>query len=124
MGNPVDITATGLTSNTTTTHLAIAFRGVDLTQPLDVNTPSIAFNSSTGSPNPPPITTVTNGAMVVALGFLDDDRIAQSADAPSTYTFAAASQSSSAGATVMAAYKELTIAGTDDPAIFITSSDD
>jgi hypothetical protein len=124
MGNPVDTTATGLTSGTTITHLAIAFRGVDLTQPLDVNTPSIAFNPSSGSPNPPAITTVTNGAMVVALGFLDDDRVAGSADAPLTYTFAAASQSSGTGSTVMAAYKELTVAGTDDPGTFTTTSDD
>jgi hypothetical protein len=122
MGNPVDTTASGLTNDSRTPHLAIAFRGVDSTTPLDATSPAVASGES-GSPNPPSITTATNNAVVVALGFLDDDRVSASAGAPTNYTFAAASQSSSGGATVMAAFRTKTPAGSEDPGAFSTSSD-
>ena len=123
MSDPVDTVVSGLDSSTTDTHIAIAFRGVDQSNPLDVSSPSLNTGGS-GSPNPPAITTSTNGAVVVALGFLDDDQIASSLGPPSGYTFAAASDSSSRGATMMSAYKTVTTAGTEDPGTFNTSSDD
>jgi hypothetical protein len=123
MGNPVDTTASGLTNNITTTHLAIAFRGVSSTTPLDATSPAVATDDA-GSPNPPAITTATNNAVVVALGFLDDDLVSASAGAPTNYTFAAASQSSSSGSTVMAAFRTKTPAGSEDPGAFSGGSDD
>jgi hypothetical protein len=117
MPNPVDTTASGLTNDTTTTHLAMAFRGFDPDNILDVTPPNIATATS-GMPNPPSITTANNDAMIVAIGFLDDDLVAGSVTAPSGYTLATASQSPSAGATVMAAYKVRQTAGADDPAAF------
>jgi hypothetical protein len=123
MPNPVDTTATGLTSNSTTTHLAIAFRNVNQANPLDVTPPAI-FADEGSNINPPAITTVTNGAMVVALGFLDDDRIANTLTEPTGYILSAASQSSSTGATVMAAHKLIPIAKLEDPPNFTTTSDD
>jgi hypothetical protein len=123
MGNPVDTTATGLTNDVRTAHLAIAFRGVNPTTPLDVSSPSVATGGS-GTPNPPPITTVTDNSVVVALGFLDDDNVAATAGAPANFTFAAASQGSSGGATVMAAFRLKTPAGSENPGAFSGGDDD
>lgn len=108
MGSTPDTTATGLSSGSA--HLAFAFRGVDTTTPLDVTPPSVATNIS-GMPNPPSITTVTDNSVLVAVGYLDDDSVASSITAPSTYTLLNAAQSSG---TIMAAYKTLATAGTDD----------
>jgi hypothetical protein len=112
MSSSPETTATGLTSSSA--HIAFALRGVDTTTPLDVSPPS-RTTGLTGTPNPPSITTVTENAMIVACGFLDDDNVAASVTAPSTYTLLTAAQS---GATVMAAYKSTTTPTTDDPAAF------
>lgn len=122
MPDPVDTVVTGLTNNTTTTHMAVAFRGVDQTTPLDVPPPNNT-SAATLTPNPPAITTLTDGAMIVALGFLDDDRVANTAGAPAGYTFAGASQSSGTGATVMTAYLASTTAGSFDPGAFSGGND-
>jgi hypothetical protein len=123
MGDPVDTTVSGLTNDARTPHLAIAFRGVNPTTPLDVSSPGVTDGGS-GTPNPPAITTTTNNAVVVALGFLDDDNVASTAGAPTNFTFAAASQGSSGGATVMAAFRTKTPAGSEDPGAFSGGSDD
>jgi hypothetical protein len=121
MGSPVDTSASGLTNDSRTTHLAVAFRGVDPNNPLDVPATSEAI-SGQGLPNAPQIVTITNNAMIVALGFHDDDLIANSIQAPTGYTFGAASQSTSIGSTVMAAHKVLATAGAEDPPPFIDTN--
>jgi hypothetical protein len=118
MGVTPDTTATNLASSSA--HIAFAFRGVDTTTPLDVTSPAIATATS-GMPNSPSITTTTDTAMIVAAGFLDDDAVAASVTAPSTYTLINAAQN---GATVMAAYKLKSPAGADDPAVFGGSGTD
>jgi hypothetical protein len=118
MGATPDTTATNLASSSA--HIAFAFRGVDTASPLDVVSPAISTNT-TGMPDPPSITTVTNNSVIVACGFLDDDAVASSVTAPSTYTLLNASQN---GATVMAAYKTKTPAGADNPAAFGGSGTD
>jgi hypothetical protein len=111
MGATPDTTATGLASNSS--HIAFAFRNVNTTTPFDVTTPTISTSTS-GMPNPPSITTVTNNAVIVACGFLDDDELT-AVTAPATYTLIRFFADSG---TVMAAYKTKTPAGADDPAAF------
>lgn len=123
MGNPVDTTVSGLTNDVRTPHLAIAFRGVDPTTPLDATPPTVTTGGS-GRPNSPAITTVTDTAWVISLGFLDDDNVASTVTAPTNYTFLAASQGSSGGATVSAAYRVKTPAGAEDPGAFAAGGDD
>ncbi|KKL19659.1 hypothetical protein LCGC14_2463240 [marine sediment metagenome] len=60
------------------------WRGLDTTTPEDA-TPTGAGGSS-GMPDCPSITTVTDGALVFAIGFLDDLKIASTVTAPSGYT--------------------------------------
>lgn len=50
----------------------IVFRGVDTVTPVDA-TATTATGSGDANPNPPSISTVTNGAVVLAVGFADDD---------------------------------------------------
>ena len=111
-----DTTVTGL-SATDVINIAIVFRGVNTTTPLDVAVPGAASNT-TGMPNPPSITTTTNNAMVVAIGYLDDDII--TATAPTNFTLARTANYGSAGAggTVMAAYRVKTPAGAEDAGVF------
>lgn len=117
MADPVDISAGGLLNNARACHIAIAFRGVDPDNIFDVASPTITTFTS-GMPNPPAITTVTDKTTIIALGFLDDDRVAAAVVPPSGYTLAIASQSRLAGATMMAAYKELSSTATEDPGAF------
>lgn len=123
MGATPDTTATNLASNSV--HIAFALRGVNTTTPLDVTPPAIA-SLSTGMPNSPAITTATNKAFIVACGFLDDDAVASSVTAPSTYTLIIAADTTAGGlpGTVMAAYKILNTAGADDPSAFGGSGTD
>jgi hypothetical protein len=123
MGDPVDTAISGLTFDGQTTHLAVVFRGVDQSTPFDAAYVRMPNNDEIGTPDPSPITTVTDGAMVVALGYLDDDKVASGVTAPTGYTLAATSQSVVAGVTVMAAYKVLATAGTEDPGAFGGGSD-
>jgi hypothetical protein len=59
---PTSVSITGNTSG-----LVAAFRGVDTTTTFDVTAPT-ATNGTAGMPNPPSITTVTDGAFVLAVG--------------------------------------------------------
>ena len=54
-----------------TAYVALVFRGVDTSTPLDA---SITSGTGTGEPNSPSITTVTNGAVVVSAFLLNDGR--------------------------------------------------
>lgn len=125
MPDPVDSSVTGLTAGGSDSgHLAVVFRGVNQTTPIDVTTET-SLNTA-GDPNPDVITTVTDGAMVVALAFLDDDLAEGGITAPSGYTLADANEfgSSGSGGTVMAIYKLVATAGVEDPGIITTNDDD
>jgi hypothetical protein len=116
MPDPVDATATGLSTGSGTAHLAIALRNVNLSTPTDVSSPTVASGFS-GTPNPPSITTATNKAMVIALGFFEEKGDEPSPTAPAGYTMAAAT--TSLGSTsVMAAYSLASAAGAYDPGAF------
>lgn len=56
------------TSHSNTAYAVQIFRGVDTSSPLDVATQIQTFVNDTPRPNPPSITPVTAGAMVVACG--------------------------------------------------------
>lgn len=111
MGATPDTTATNLSSSSVA--IAFAFRGVATTGQFDVTTPAIATNTI-GMPDPPSITTVTNNAMVVVVGFLDDDAV--TATAPTNFTLARTANYGNG--TVMAAYRVKSPAGTEDAGVF------
>jgi hypothetical protein len=116
MGATPDTTVTGL-STSAAIHIAIVFRNVNTTTALDVASPTRTTNTA-GMPNPPSITTVTNNAMVVVIGYLDDDVI--TATAPTNFTLARTANYGSAGAggTIMAAYRTKSPAGAEDAGTF------
>lgn len=122
MGATPDTTATNLQS-TSSGHIAFAVRGVSTTTVLDATVPSISTSATTGNPNPPAITTVTNNAMVLAFGFIDDVATAATTTAPSGYTLISAFDASGGG-TVMAAQTIKSAAGAEDPGAFTVGSID
>jgi len=101
------------------------WRGCNTTTILDQTTPSDSTGTS-GLPDCPSITTVTAGALVIAVGLLDDDDASASAVAPTGYSNLIAADtgqaSSNAGATVFLASKEVVAPGADDPAAFTGSA--
>ena len=112
--------ATGTSTEINVDHgnwIAFAFRNVNTTTPLDVTTTKYG-TSSNSRPNPPAITTSTDDTMIVAFGFIDDHSGVSALTAPSGYTQAAYNYNSSYNASVMAIYKALPSAGTDDPGQF------
>lgn len=113
------ITSVSLTHSSCqyTSGICFALRGIDPANVLDVATPSRAIGSS-GMPNAPSITPITDGAMVLAFGFLDDDLV--TATAPSGYTMIKYHQEDNAffRSTAMVAYKILASAGAEDPGVF------
>jgi len=124
MPDPVDTSVTGLTAGGSDSgHLAVVFRGVDQTTPIDATT-TTATNTA-GDPDPGAVTTATDGAMVVAFAFLDDDLIS-TPTAPSGYTLADFNTfgSSGAGGSVMAVYKIEASAGPENPGTIVTNGDD
>lgn len=102
-----------------------ALRNVDTVTPFDTTTTTAAPSVSSSTPDPPSITTVTDGAWV--LGF-----IAHEAD--DTYTpptgYTLAWEDSSTGDTPSehtsgaVAYKEVATAGAEDPGAFTGSTND
>jgi hypothetical protein len=101
MGATVDTQISGLTNNTTTTHMAFAFRGVSQTSPVALGN----VNTTTTTPTPGSVTITNapnNNARIISLGFLDDDRVAATVTPPINQTLISAAQSSGTGATVMA----------------------
>lgn len=100
------------------------WRGADPTTPID-NTPTSATGSS-GMPNPPSYDTITDGALVIAIGFLDDDNIASGSSAPSGYSNHLANDNSgnADNASTLIASMEKALAGTENPAAFGGSGSD
>ena len=62
----------------------LAYRFVDSSTPFDVN---VTSNSSSGMPDCPSITPVSDNSLIIAAGFLDDDVLTQgNVGAPTGYT--------------------------------------
>ena len=87
--------------------------------PFDVTTPGVSTGAA-GMPNSPAITTITNGDVIVSLGFLDDEVVASSVTPPAGYTLIGAAQYGTInnGATVMAAFNQQATAGATNPGAF------
>jgi hypothetical protein len=120
-------TASGLTG-TDTTYIMVALRGVDTTTPFDVN--AVQNAASSGLPNSPSITTVTDGCLILSVGIIDDDNVAELIDTPAGYRFLkvfddeGTSGTGSAGNTIAIAGKQQFAAGSEDPPAFTGSSSD
>ena len=84
--NGTSVTASGLATGNNHVRVMIAFRNVNSTNPFDVN--ATENNPSTGLPNPPSITPVTDNSMIVAVGLQDDEDIANTISPPTGYTTA------------------------------------
>ncbi len=105
-----------------TNECMIAFRGVNTSTPFDVSPIPRGNRRTNRLPNPPPITTVTDNCMIVALGFLDNDRlIRERTIPPSTYSLAE-SVSNRDSSTIMTAYKKQIAAGPENPSEFRATS--
>lgn len=95
-------------------------RGVDVDTPIDA---VLQFASAaSGMPAAPEITTNTDGAWVLAGGFLDDDVITMTA--PSGYGNTEAASDATAACSLIGCWKEIATAGTESPAAFGGSGDD
>lgn len=109
---------------TTKTACAIqVWRNVDPDNPLDVAVTNATGTS--GMPNPPAITPATQGALVLAVGLLDDDDAVNMA-APNGYTNLTAGNtgqgSTTVGASSMMASKLWSGSGAEDPGAFTATS--
>jgi hypothetical protein len=105
-----DTTASGLSANTVS--IAIVFRGVSTTTPLDVASPAIATDNQDQADSPS-ITTTTNYSMVVAVAF---QRQSATITAPTNFTLARTANRTTG--TVAAAYRMKTPAGAENPGVF------
>jgi hypothetical protein len=105
-----DTTASNLSANTVS--IAVVFRGVNTTTPLDVAAPTRATDDRDFS-DPPSITTVTDNSMVVAVAF---QRELATLTAPTNFTLAATANRTTG--TVAAAYRLKTPAGAENPGVF------
>lgn len=95
------------------------WRGLDTTTPIDA-TPTTATGAS-GMPDGPSFTTVTNGALVIVIGVIDDINIAASVGAPSGYSNLLAHDNTSVppdNACAMIASLEKATAGAENPGAF------
>ena len=111
-------------ANRITTCVSQAYSGVDTTTAID-NSYSLSDGSS-GMPNAGSHTTVTNGALRIIIGALDDDDV--TGTAPSGYTNLVTNNTGvgdgSTGASIMLASKIAATAGAEDPAAFGGSGSD
>jgi hypothetical protein len=116
------------TSNIPTAHMAIVFRNASLSQ----TTPnSSVFDNNTtfyGPPDPPSLTTTSNGSLVLAVGMIDNIGVSNitTVTPPEGYTTISTQSygEQNNGAIVMSAYKNnldpdfQAIPGTEDPGPF------
>lgn len=97
--------------------IALAFRGVDTDNPFDAVTTSASGSAS--APNPPSITTVTDNAMVVAIGAsIDLDGSPGTVDGYSDTIVVTGNDT--VDSTTAAAYKIKATAGAEDPGAWST----
>ena len=124
-GATPDTQASGLTSAPRTSHISFALRGVDTTNVLDVSAQqALDFSGTSDEPNPPAVTTVTDGAWVIYFCAFDDDLV--SLTQASGYTEIIEDQFGSAGngGTTTVAYKVQTTAGVEDPGLLSSPTTD
>lgn len=117
------LTVTGSSSKDAACVVQV-FRGVSSTYEFDAYRTDGA--STSGAPNCPSITTATDGAMVIALGFTEDDDIT-SVTAPSGFEnldWIRVGSGTGDAATVMMASRILEVAGTINPDAFVTGQSD
>lgn len=99
-------------------HMLVAIRGVDTITTY----PTYSYSFATaGMPNAAAFS-ATAGRYLICIGYLDDDAVTN-VTAPTGYTLIGSNASGQA-ATVMAAYKEVTATGSDDPGAFGGSGTD
>lgn len=99
----------------------VVFRGVDAVTPVDA-TATTATGSGDANPNPPSITTVTNGAVVLAVGFADDD-LGAYGSVPADYSDPAGlgtvvSSGGGNGCSLGVAWNTIAALGAEDPGTF------
>jgi hypothetical protein len=97
-------------------YVALVFRGVDTTSPIDN---SYASATGTGDPNSPALTTLTNGAVVISGFVLNEDRTIGGSVGPSGYdtvdsNYLVASSDTN-NVTVGATWKTISPAKTENP---------
>ena len=103
-------TGSSITATFTSTNVGyamLAYRFVDSSTPFDVN---VTSNSSSGMPDCPSITPVSDKSLIIAAGFLDDDAVGPTVSAPTGYTLAVASSNTLNPSTLMVAHKVLPVA--------------
>ena len=101
--------------NATTIWGTSVFRGVNRSgDPFEAQSGAPATFTNTSSPNPPPVTTITNGAWVIPIFGKNNDYT--TITVPTGYT-SAGENSSTTGADASAgvAYREIASIGTEDP---------
>lgn len=113
------ITMTARVTNGGILGICFALRGVDTTTPEDA---VVATDTATGatSPNPPEVTSVTNGAWILALAGASDPDVVS--NGPTGYTFIESVEQTVRNA--MAAYLEKATAGAEDPGAFTDVTSD
>lgn len=128
MGSTPDTTVT-VNRNATAAcaYVVQAFRGVDATTALDATPTSTDGSSDSTDADHPSITTVTDGAMVVAIAVHDDDDA--TATYPSGYTngdygISGGEFSGNLGAAVAMSSKIVASHGAEDPAATVFSASD
>lgn len=109
----------------TNAYIVVILRGVDASNVLDVTTQKNENAGSGTTVTPGDITTVTDGALVMAIGFLDDDGASTVSTFPSGYTDTAdQGTGGGSGAVIGVAFKEIATAGLESPGDFVFSSSD
>lgn len=111
-----------------TAFIAMAYRGVDAITPFDVTTLTGNSGGAQDSPICPTITTVTDGALVVCIGGLDDDATAVTAVDNSftdlLWERSNASDTTFNDCTIMSSQKLLSTAGASGETSYTTGSTD
>jgi hypothetical protein len=100
--------------------IAVAFRGVDTTTPLDVAI--TADSAGSGTVDCPSITTVTDGCAIIAMGALDDDDATGVSSPPSGYGDFQEVFISGDNVTGLFSWKLQTTAGAENPGVYDTGS--
>ncbi len=124
MGATPDTTASGLDNDDRTIHIAIAFRYVDTSTPIDGT--STSASGTSGDPNAPSQTTVTANALRCIFGFQDDDIVTMSHswDGAAPVSYYDNVGSSEGGGSIGFTTQRDVVAGAVNPAAFSSSGSD
>lgn len=120
MGPSPDISISG--HNSSVQYVWAVVRGVDNTTVEDAT--ATIDTATSGMPNSPAITTVTDNSMILTFGFLDDDNVEGSITAPTSYDLLAVEDDGGTSGTAMLASSLLISAGEANPAAFGGSGSD